>query len=57
MREYIFLLDEPVGPREIKITASGMMEAFKKAKEFRKKIVQSSKINVDMMLKGVRYMD
>lgn len=36
MKEYIFLLEEPVGTREIKILASGMMDAFKKAKEFRK---------------------
>ncbi|MEH7097399.1 hypothetical protein [Neobacillus vireti] len=57
MKEYIFLLEEPVGTREIKILASGMMEAFKKAKEFRKNIVQDAKINVDMMLKGVRYTD
>jgi len=57
MKEYIFLLNEPVEPREIKIIASGMMEAFKKAKEFRKNIIQSTKINVDMMLKGIRYTD
>ncbi|MDR7236545.1 hypothetical protein G6549_25870 [Bacillus sp. MM2020_1] len=57
MKEYIFLLEEPVGTREIKIIASGMMEAFKKAKEFRKSIVQDTKVKVDMMLKGVRYTD
>lgn len=57
MKEYIFLLDEPIGPREIKIVASGMMEAFKKAKEFRKSIAQNSKLNIDMMLKGIRYTD
>jgi len=57
MKEYIFLLDEPVNPREIKIKASGMMEAFKKAKEFRKNFIQDARTNVDMMLKGVRYTD
>ncbi|WP_157406142.1 hypothetical protein [Neobacillus drentensis] len=57
MKEYIFLLEEQVGTREIKIIASGMMEAFKKAKEFRKSIVQDTKVKVDMMLKGVRYTD
>jgi hypothetical protein len=57
MKEYIFLLEEPVGTREIKIIASGMMEAFKKAKEFRKNIVQDTKIKVDMILKGVKYTD
>ncbi|MBT2656092.1 hypothetical protein J7E81_12790 [Bacillus sp. ISL-18] len=57
MKEYIFLLEEPVGSREIKILASGMLEAFKKAKEFRKNIVQDAKSNVEMMLKGVRYTD
>jgi|1185.fasta_scaffold489514_2 hypothetical protein len=57
MKEYIFLLEEPVGSREIKILASGMMEAFKKAKEFRKSIVQDTKRNVEMILKGVRYTD
>ncbi|MED1467542.1 MULTISPECIES: hypothetical protein [Bacillus] len=55
MRQYIFLLDEPVGPREIKIEASGMMEAFKKAKEFRKKIMENTKKNVDMIFKCVKY--
>lgn len=34
MKEYIFLLKESVGTREIKILASGMMEAFKKQKNF-----------------------
>jgi hypothetical protein len=57
LKEYIFLLEEPVGSREIKILASGMMEAFKKAKEFRKSIVQDTKRNVDLILKGVRYTD
>lgn len=57
MKEYIFILEEPVGTREIKIIASGMMEAFKKAKEFRKSIVLDTKVKVDMMLKGVRYTD
>ncbi|MDQ1003497.1 hypothetical protein QFZ28_003897 [Neobacillus niacini] len=57
MKEYIFLLEEPVGNREIKIIASGMTEAFKKAKEFRKNIVQDTKLKVNMMLKGVRYTD
>jgi hypothetical protein len=57
MKEYIFLLEEPVGTKEIKILASGMMDAFKKAKEFRKNIVHDTKRNVDMMLKGVRYTD
>jgi hypothetical protein len=57
MKEYIFLLEEPVGNREIKIFASGMTEAFKKAKESRKNIVQDTKIKVDMILKGVRYTD
>ncbi|MEH7501538.1 hypothetical protein V7152_05735 [Neobacillus drentensis] len=57
MKEYIFLLEEPVGTKEIKIIASGMMEAFKKAKEFRKNIVQDTRIKVDMILKGVRYTD
>lgn len=57
MKEYIFILEEPVGTREIKIIASGMMEAFKKAKEFRNNIVKETKVKVDMMLKGVRYTD
>ncbi|WP_160723672.1 hypothetical protein [Bacillus sp. USDA818B3_A] len=57
MKEYIFVLEEPVGKREIKIIASGMMEAFKKAKEFRKNLVQETKVKVDMILKGVRYTD
>jgi hypothetical protein len=57
MKEYIFLLEEPVENREIKIRASGMAEAFKKAKEFRKNIVQDTKVKVNMMLKGVRYTD
>lgn len=57
MKEYIFILEEPVGSREIKIIASGMMEAFKKAKEFRNNIVKETKVKVDMMLKGVRYTD
>ena len=57
MKEYVFVLEEPVGNREIKIIASGMMEAFKKAKEFRKNIVQDTKVKVDMILKGVRYID
>ncbi|MDQ6598456.1 hypothetical protein [Bacillus salipaludis] len=37
MRQYIFLLNEPVGPREIKIEASGMMEAFKNSKRIPQK--------------------
>lgn len=57
MKEYIFLLEEPVGTREIKIIASGMMDAFKKAKEFRKNIVQDTKVKINMILKGVRYTD
>jgi hypothetical protein len=57
MKEYIFLLEEPVGNKEIKIIASGMTEAFKKAKEFRKNIVQDTKLKVNMILKGVRYTD
>ena len=57
MREYIFLLEEPVGTREIKILASGMMDAFKKAMEFQKNIVQDTKLKVNMILKGVRYTD
>ena len=57
MREYIFLLEEPVGTREIKILASGMMDAFKKAKEFQKNIVKDTKLKVNMILKGVRYTD
>ncbi|TWD96517.1 hypothetical protein FB550_111177 [Neobacillus bataviensis] len=57
MKEYIFLLEEPVRTREIKILASGMMDAFKKAKEFRKNIVQDTKLTVNMILKGVRYTD
>ncbi|MCM3116506.1 hypothetical protein M3610_14480 [Neobacillus sp. MER 74] len=57
MKEYIFLLEEPVGTREIKILASGMMDAFKKAKEFQKNIVHETKSKVNMMLKGVRYTD
>jgi hypothetical protein len=57
MKEYIFLLEEPVGNREIKIIASGMMEAFKKAKEFRRNIFQDTKVKVEMILKGVRYTD
>ena len=57
MREYIFILEEPRGKSEIKIPASGMMEAFKKANEFRKNIFLDTKVKVDMMLKGVRYTD
>ncbi|MBT2734881.1 hypothetical protein QF028_002630 [Neobacillus sp. B4I6] len=57
MKEYIFLLEEPVDTKEIKILASGMMDAFKKAKEFRKNIVQDTKLKVNMILKGVRYTD
>jgi hypothetical protein len=57
MKEYIFLLEEPLGTREIKILASGMTDAFKKAKEFRKNIVQGTKLKVNMILKGVRYTD
>ncbi|MDR4947294.1 hypothetical protein [Neobacillus cucumis] len=57
MKEYIFLLKESVGTREIKILASGMMEAFKKAKEFRNNLVQNSQLNVDLMFKGVVYTD
>lgn len=57
MREYIFILEEPRGTSEIKIPASGMMEAFKKAMEFRKKVFLDTKVKVDMMLKGVRYTD
>lgn len=57
MKEYIFLLEEPVGTKEIKIIASGMTEAFKKAKELRKTIVQNTKLKVNMILKGVRYTD
>lgn len=57
MKEYIFLLEEPVGTREIKIIASGMTDAFKKAKEFRKNIVHDTKLKVNMILKGVRYTD
>ncbi|MCM3728967.1 hypothetical protein M3226_25325 [Neobacillus cucumis] len=57
MKEYIFLLEEPVGTKEIKILASGMMDAFKKAKEFRKNIVQDTKLKVNLILKGVRYTD
>jgi hypothetical protein len=57
MKEYIFLLEEPLGTKEIKILASGMMDAFKKAKEFRKSIVKDTKVKVDMILKGVRYTD
>ncbi|WP_177177249.1 hypothetical protein [Bacillus sp. MUM 116] len=55
MREYIFLLDESVDSREVKIKAAGMMEAFKKAKEFRKKIMVNTKKNVRMMFKCVKY--
>jgi hypothetical protein len=55
MREYIFLLDEPVGQREIKILASGMMEAFKKVKEFRKKVMQDTALNVVITFKCVKY--
>ncbi|MFL6561499.1 MAG: hypothetical protein ACJ8MO_36015 [Bacillus sp. (in: firmicutes)] len=57
MKEYIFLLEEPLGTKEIKILASGMMDAFKKAKEFRKSMVKDTKVKVDMILKGVRYTD
>ncbi|MEY2196181.1 hypothetical protein AB7942_26110 [Neobacillus sp. BF23-41] len=57
MKEYIFLLEEPVGTREIKILASGMTDAFKKAKEFRKNIVQDTKLKVNMILKGIKYTD
>lgn len=57
MKEYIFQLEEPVGTREIKIIASGMTDAFKKAKEFRKNIVQDTKLKVNMILKGIRYTD
>lgn len=57
MKEYIFLLEEPVGTREIKILASGMTDAFKKAKEFRKNIVQDTKLKVNMILKGIKYSD
>jgi hypothetical protein len=57
MKEYIFLLEEPLDNKEIKIIASGMAEAFKKAKEFRDNIVQHTKSKVNMILKGVRYTD
>lgn len=57
MKEYIFLLEEPVGTREIKILATGMTDAFKKAKEFRKNIVKDTKLKVNMILKGIKYND
>jgi hypothetical protein len=57
MKEYIFLLEEPVGNKEVKIIASGMTEAFKKAKALRKTIVQDTRLKVNMILKGVRYTD
>ncbi|MGG3471454.1 hypothetical protein ABES02_28800 [Neobacillus pocheonensis] len=57
MKEYIFLLEEPVGTREIKIIASGMTDAFKKAKAFRKNIIQDTKLKVNMILKGIKYND
>ncbi|MDF2790195.1 hypothetical protein ABC255_17480 [Neobacillus sp. 3P2-tot-E-2] len=57
MKEYIFLIEEPVGTKEIKIIASGMTEAFRKAKEFRKNIFKDTKLKVNMILKGVRYTD
>ncbi|MEC1525327.1 hypothetical protein P9D43_25345 [Neobacillus niacini] len=57
MKEYIFLLEEPLGNKEIKIIASGMTEAFRKAKEFQKNIVRETKSKVNMILKGVRYTD
>lgn len=55
MKDYIFVLGDPLESEEIIIEASGMMDAFKKAKDVQKKksIEEISKVN--LIFKGIIY--
>ncbi|MBA9027341.1 MULTISPECIES: hypothetical protein [Bacillaceae] len=55
MKDYIFILDNQIEAEEIIIEASGMMDAFMKAKELQRKRKIDKKSNVNLLFKGISY--
>ncbi|WP_171038050.1 hypothetical protein [Aquibacillus sediminis] len=55
MKQYIFHLNKSVESKEIKIIASGMLDAFTQVKDLKKKLMQETSDNVDIQFKGTIY--
>ena len=55
MRDYVFILDNEKETKKITIEASGMMDAFLKAKDFQKKKSEDKKSQVNLHFQGVIY--
>ncbi|MCT2535189.1 hypothetical protein NC661_11780 [Aquibacillus koreensis] len=55
MKQYIFLLEFPVGPMEVKFEAEGMLDAFTQAKDYVKKIMKDTSSKIDIQFKGTVY--
>ncbi|MDC3417468.1 hypothetical protein [Aquibacillus salsiterrae] len=55
MTQYIFVVDKLVDSTEIKVEATGMMDAFHKIKEIRNKIMEETSSIINIRFKGVLY--
>lgn len=55
MTQYIFVIDKPVDSTEVKVEATGMMDAFNQVKEIYKKIMRDTSSINNIRLKGVLY--
>lgn len=55
MKQYIFHLNAPMEPQEVKIEATGMFDALNQAKELQLKTMEESSSKVDMQFKGTIY--
>ncbi|MDL4840206.1 hypothetical protein [Aquibacillus rhizosphaerae] len=55
MNQYIFLLREPVGPKEVMIEATGMLDAFNQAKELLSKTMRETSSQIEIQFKGIVY--
>ncbi|CQR46625.1 hypothetical protein BN1058_00894 [Paraliobacillus sp. PM-2] len=57
MKQYIFLLQTPLNPIEVKFEAEGMLDALTQAKEFLKKTMKTHSSEVDIQFKGTVYLN
>ncbi|WP_226037433.1 hypothetical protein [Aquibacillus saliphilus] len=57
MKQYIFVVNKPKqpDPKEIRIDATGMLDAFNQAKELHLKAMNETKSKIDIKFKGTVY--
>mgnify|MGYP005856366583 CR=1 FL=1 len=57
MKQYIFLLEIPLNPIEVKFEAEGMLDALTQAKEFLKKTMKNHSSEIGIQFKGTIYLN